>query len=285
MARRSARRLHLNGVIGPAVLGLPSTPRPRQMAADTTTTGSPSLLSRTVLRVCRRVLSTSTTRCTSSARSHTPHSLSTHSPCPPTTCPPSRARCQWASPRQVARRHRGRVQLARRTQHLGARLHSPRHARAIDVKLVLKRKRDRHGEITKYKARLVLRGDQCDPYDALTQLYTPVACIPSFRLMCSIAAEHDYELNSLDFTTAFLNADCNTTVYAKQASSPRESSSTSNGVPDGVPHAQIVLRPAIRAQAVARHAPQLAHRVRICPQCTRPLCLHPRQNSDPLLRR
>ena len=35
----------------------------------------------------------------------------------------------------------------------------PKHARAIDVKLVLKRKRDRHGEITKYKARLVLRGD------------------------------------------------------------------------------------------------------------------------------
>ena len=106
----------------------------------------------------------------------------------------------------------------------------PKHARAIDVKLVLKRKRDRHGEITKYKARLVLRGDQCESYDALTQLYTPVACIPSFRLMCSIAAEHDYELNSLDFTTAFLNADCNTTVYAKQASY-REVKLDDNGVP------------------------------------------------------
>ena len=106
----------------------------------------------------------------------------------------------------------------------------PRHARAIDVKLVLKRKRDRHGEITKYKARLVLRGDQCEPYDALTQLYTPVACIPSFRLMCSIAAEYDYELCSLDFTTAFLNADCNTTVYAKQASY-REIKLDDNGVP------------------------------------------------------
>jgi len=106
----------------------------------------------------------------------------------------------------------------------------PRHARAIDVKLVLKRKRDRHGEITKYKARLVLRGDQCDPYDALTQLYTPVACIPSFRLMCSIAAEHDYELNTLDFTTAFLNAKCDATVYAKQASH-REIKLDSDGVP------------------------------------------------------
>jgi transposase InsO family protein len=106
----------------------------------------------------------------------------------------------------------------------------PRHARAIDVKLVLKRKRDRHGEITKYKARLVLRGDQCDPYDALTQLYTPVACIPSFRLMCSIAAEHDYELNSLDFTTAFLNAKCDATVYAKQAPH-REIKLDSDGVP------------------------------------------------------
>ena len=92
----------------------------------------------------------------------------------------------------------------------------PRNHRALDVMLVLKRKRDRVGAIESYKARLVLRGDQCDSYDALTQLFAPVAMDSSFRVMCALAAEHDLEFCQLDFSTAFLNAKCETEIYCKQ---------------------------------------------------------------------
>jgi len=92
----------------------------------------------------------------------------------------------------------------------------PRNHRALDVMLVLKRKRDRLGAIESYKARLVLRGDQCDSYDALTQLFAPVAMDSSFRMMCALAAEHDLEFCQLDFSTAFLNAKCDTEIYCKQ---------------------------------------------------------------------
>jgi hypothetical protein len=92
----------------------------------------------------------------------------------------------------------------------------PRNHRALDVMLVLKRKRDRIGAIESYKARLVLRGDQCDSYDALTQLFAPVAMDSSFRVMCALAAEHDLEFCQLDFSTAFLNAKCETEIYCKQ---------------------------------------------------------------------
>ena len=89
--------------------------------------------------------------------------------------------------------------------------------RVVDVKLVLKRKRDQHGAQTRLKARLVIRGDQCGAFDKLTQLYTPVAQLDSFRVMCACSAQHDLELCQIDFTTAFLNSDLPTSqVYCKQ---------------------------------------------------------------------
>jgi hypothetical protein len=38
----------------------------------------------------------------------------------------------------------------------------------------------------------------------------------SFRVMCALAAEHDLEFCQLDFSTAFLNAKCETEIYCKQ---------------------------------------------------------------------
>ena len=107
----------------------------------------------------------------------------------------------------------------------------PRGQRPLNVKLVLKRKRGSSGEIIKYKARLVVLGNEMPHLDYLSELFAPVAQMSTFKTMCALAAQFGLELKQFDFSQAFLQAGLfGKPVYVRQGPG-RDPELDSNGQP------------------------------------------------------
>ena len=68
-----------------------------------------------------------------------------------------------------------------------------------------KLKRDSKGRITKYKARLVARGDQ-QQHD-WNFVFAPTVSNTSLRVIMALECYNDWEIEQIDAVTAFLNAD------------------------------------------------------------------------------
>ena len=81
----------------------------------------------------------------------------------------------------------------------------PPGRRTVRTKWVYKLKRDKHGNIAKYKARLVAQGfTQIKGID-YTETYSPVARFTSIRTMLALCAIFGYQVHQMDVETAFLN--------------------------------------------------------------------------------
>ena len=92
----------------------------------------------------------------------------------------------------------------------------PQGRRAIGLKWVYKVKRDGDGAVTKYKARLVVKGyaqRQGIDYD---EVFAPVARLDTVRLLIALAAHEGWEVHHMDVKSAFLNGDLNEEVYVEQ---------------------------------------------------------------------
>lgn len=75
----------------------------------------------------------------------------------------------------------------------------------ISTRWVLVRKRNLEGEIIRYKARLVARGFLQKNLTS-KQIYSPVVSLQALRLLLSMAATKNWEIQQIDIDTAFLNA-------------------------------------------------------------------------------
>jgi hypothetical protein len=73
-------------------------------------------------------------------------------------------------------------------------------------------KTDGDGYLSRFKARLVVRGDLQAPLD---NTYAATLAIRNFRALIAIANYFDLELKQYDVPTAFLNANINRTLYAE----------------------------------------------------------------------
>lgn len=73
--------------------------------------------------------------------------------------------------------------------------------------MVLKVKRDSDGNIERYKARLVVRGNLQSSESDYTNLYAPVACIELVRLFLAISLAKGYAVDQLDVKGDLLHAD------------------------------------------------------------------------------
>ena len=92
----------------------------------------------------------------------------------------------------------------------------PHGRRAIGLKWVYKVKRDGDGAVTKFKARLVVKGysqRQGIDYD---EVFAPVARLDTVRLLIALAAHEGWEVHHMDVKSAFLNGDLNEEVYVEQ---------------------------------------------------------------------
>ena len=83
----------------------------------------------------------------------------------------------------------------------------PNGARAIACKWVYKTKTDLLGNIKHYKARLVAKGfTQKEGLD-YNETFSPISKKDSLRILMTLVAHFDLELQKMDVKTAFLNGD------------------------------------------------------------------------------
>jgi len=85
--------------------------------------------------------------------------------------------------------------------------------RVLGGKWVFKLKQDQDGNITKYKARYVVKGYLQRFGIDYTDTYANVADIDTIRLLLAIACFYDWECDTVDIVTAFLNRDLEEKVY------------------------------------------------------------------------
>eukprot|EP00253_Pinus_taeda_P021834 PITA_21834 len=83
----------------------------------------------------------------------------------------------------------------------------PARRKPIGSKWVFKRMTNVEGKVEKYKARLVAKGySQVSGID-FGDIYSPVVKVTSIRLLLSIAAAFDFEVEQMDVKTTFLHGD------------------------------------------------------------------------------
>ena len=89
----------------------------------------------------------------------------------------------------------------------------PAGKKAIPTKVVLTKKLDPTGKPIRYKARLVAQGFRQVPGIDYFETFSPVAALDSVRLILTIAAAADYEIEQLDVVTAFLGGKVEEEIY------------------------------------------------------------------------
>jgi hypothetical protein len=93
----------------------------------------------------------------------------------------------------------------------------PHDCRPIGLKWVFKVKRDEHGEIVKYKARLIARRFVQREGIDFEDLFALVARMESVRLLVALAASNGWEVHHLDVKSTLLNGDLAEEAFVKQA--------------------------------------------------------------------
>ena len=84
----------------------------------------------------------------------------------------------------------------------------PPRSRPIGLKWVYKAKKDVAGIISKYKARLVVKGYVQQQGVDFDEVFAPVALLESVRLLLEHAANEGWAVHHMDVKSAFLTANC-----------------------------------------------------------------------------
>ena len=80
----------------------------------------------------------------------------------------------------------------------------PKGRRLLGCRLVLKRKVDKNGDISSYKARCVIQGHTQQEGVDYGRLFQPVAALSTLRNQCCFALHRKQDLKSFDFEQAFV---------------------------------------------------------------------------------
>eukprot|EP00253_Pinus_taeda_P031351 PITA_31351 len=86
----------------------------------------------------------------------------------------------------------------------------------IGRKLVFKKKTNVGGKVEKYKAHLVEKGYSQVPRIDFGDIFSLVTKVASIRLLLSIVATFDFEVEKMDVKTKFLHEDLEEAIYMKQ---------------------------------------------------------------------
>ncbi|KAM0968159.1 hypothetical protein TB1_015836 [Malus domestica] len=102
------------------------------------------------------------------------------------------------------------------TNNVWTLVEAPLNVKPIGCKWVFKTKRDLNGKVERYKARLVAKGfTQTEGID-YSETFSPVSTKDSLRIILSLVAHYDLELNQMDVKTAFLNGELEEEIYIQQ---------------------------------------------------------------------
>lgn len=89
----------------------------------------------------------------------------------------------------------------------------PPGRRAIPCTYVFKEKTGPNGETIKFKTRIVARGDRQKKGVDFDKVFAPVPRLDTVRAVFAYAASQDWDIEQLDFKSAFLNGDLEEEVY------------------------------------------------------------------------
>ncbi|RKK07014.1 Retrovirus-related Pol polyprotein from transposon TNT 1-94 [Fusarium oxysporum f. sp. cepae] len=87
------------------------------------------------------------------------------------------------------------------------------HHKPLTVKWVFKVKKNEEGGLDKFKARLVVRGFEQQPGFDYDQTFASVAKVATWRILLTVAACLDWEIEQMDVSTAFLEGDLDEDVF------------------------------------------------------------------------
>lgn len=87
----------------------------------------------------------------------------------------------------------------------------PQQAKVLHSKFVLKKKRNSSGEVVKYKARLVVCGNE--DMEFIEERFATVVDFTFVKLFLSIAIQRNWKVIQLDFDNAFPNGELHRDVY------------------------------------------------------------------------
>mgnify|MGYP000385546506 FL=1 len=92
----------------------------------------------------------------------------------------------------------------------------PNNRNIVSSKWVLTKKKDAHGVVTRYKARVVARGFSQIPGVDFKDTFAPTLKMVPLRTMLALSAGLNLELHHLDIETAFLHGDLNEEIFMQQ---------------------------------------------------------------------
>ena len=92
----------------------------------------------------------------------------------------------------------------------------PRGRKCIGTRWVFRMKKDGHNKVERYKARLVVKGNEEIPGKDFDKTFAPVVRIESVRMLLAIAALFGLEIIHIDCKNAFLNGLSDIEIYVSQ---------------------------------------------------------------------
>jgi transposase InsO family protein len=93
----------------------------------------------------------------------------------------------------------------------------PHGHKVIHVHWIFSVKTDAHGNILRFKARLVAQGCRQIPGVDVMEVFAPTSTYGSRRALLAVAAKEGFEIHQVDVKTAFLNGELEEEVYVTQA--------------------------------------------------------------------
>lgn len=92
----------------------------------------------------------------------------------------------------------------------------PSNGSILGSKWTYRTKHNSDGSIARHKARLVAQGNQQEFSLNYRDTFSPVAKLPTIRIMLTIALFYKWKIHQLDVANAFLHGDINELVYRRQ---------------------------------------------------------------------
>ena len=89
----------------------------------------------------------------------------------------------------------------------------------VDNKWIFRIKYHADGSIQRYKARLVAKGFQQTPDVDFVETFSPVIKPCTIRVIFTLAAAYNWDIQQVDVNNAFLNGDLQEVVYMNQPTS------------------------------------------------------------------